>query len=201
MFRLYNSVVYYSLKDKGVVPNKSKISKLNVFEFVPNKLINHFIRGWFDGDGSIIIHKKNLTSSINMAGTYGNLNEIQKIFLENVKCLNPTKIYKDKSIFSLKWGGNNQVINIRKWLYKDANIFMDRKKRKFDEVRIKERKGSSKYRGVSWSKTRKKWIASIGNNGKMYNLGGFDTEKEAAKSYNDAIIKFGKSLNYRNILK
>ena len=82
---------------------------------------------------------------------------------------------------------------------------MERKKLKFDEVRIKDmiknRKGSSIYRGVSWSKARKKWIASIGNDGRHYNLGGFDTEEEAYVSYKDAVTKFGKSLSYGSTLK
>jgi hypothetical protein len=38
----------------------------------------------------------------------------------------------------------------------------------------------------------------IGHNNKYYNLGGYKIEEDAAKAYNDAVIKFGKSLNYRN---
>jgi hypothetical protein len=51
------------------------------------------------------------------------------------------------------------------------------------------RDGSSQYRGVSWSRHRKKWRAQI--QGKT--LGHFDTETEAALAYNAAAAdRFGQ---------
>jgi hypothetical protein len=43
---------------------------------------------------------------------------------------------------------------------------------------------SSKYKGVTWCKSRKKWFSMIQINGKQKNLGGFDSEIEAAQAYN-----------------
>ncbi len=43
---------------------------------------------------------------------------------------------------------------------------------------------SSKYKGVSWHKFKKKWRAQIGLNKKRIHLGYFEAEKEAAKIYN-----------------
>jgi len=48
---------------------------------------------------------------------------------------------------------------------------------------IIQRDKSSKYKGVTWNSKRKKWIASIGENGKNYYLGSFEDEIEAAKTY------------------
>lgn len=45
---------------------------------------------------------------------------------------------------------------------------------------------SSKYVGVSWSKVCKKWHAYIGKERKKYNLGFFECEIEAAKTYDKA---------------
>lgn len=53
--------------------------------------------------------------------------------------------------------------------------------------RSKDRKGSSKYTGVSWLKRDKKWYSSIQVNGKSIGLGYFDIEKEAAKAYQKAL--------------
>lgn len=49
---------------------------------------------------------------------------------------------------------------------------------------------SSKFRGVSWLKSRKKWnVQLIKNHRKIY-LGRFDDEIEAAKVYNVAALMF-----------
>jgi len=49
---------------------------------------------------------------------------------------------------------------------------------------------SSGYKGVSWSKTNKKWHAYIKVNQKKINLGLFKNIKEAAKAYNNAALKY-----------
>ncbi|HIJ72049.1 MAG TPA: hypothetical protein HPP87_11915 [Planctomycetes bacterium] len=41
----------------------------------------------------------------------------------------------------------------------------------------------SKYKGVSWEKYRKRFVAAIRCNGKYYNLGRFKSETAAAKAY------------------
>ena len=47
----------------------------------------------------------------------------------------------------------------------------------------KDLKGSSKYAGVSWSKSSKKWLARININGKNKHLGLFTSEIQAANYY------------------
>lgn len=52
---------------------------------------------------------------------------------------------------------------------------------------------SSKYRGVSWSPRGRRWQASIGHHRKLFWLGYFDTEKEAAEVYDVKATKlFGE---------
>jgi hypothetical protein len=43
---------------------------------------------------------------------------------------------------------------------------------------------TSQYKGVSWNKQSKRWIARIAFNGINYQLGGFREEIDAAKAYN-----------------
>lgn len=51
---------------------------------------------------------------------------------------------------------------------------------------------TSCYRGVCWDQRRKKWKAYIETGGKLRNLGRFDTELDAARTYNEvAKILFG----------
>lgn len=50
-------------------------------------------------------------------------------------------------------------------------------------------RSTSVYKGVNWDKTRKKFLARLGINGKGKNLGRFDNEIEAAKAYNNAAVE------------
>ena len=61
------------------------------------------------------------------------------------------------------------------------------------QVKLRTRKTSSEYKGVSWKKSHNKWQTHIGIGGKRKRLGYFTDEKEAAKAYNDAAIEhFGE---------
>jgi hypothetical protein len=49
---------------------------------------------------------------------------------------------------------------------------------------LPHKNNSSGYKGVSWDKTRNKWIVFIKYNGKGHNVGRFSTKEEAALVYN-----------------
>ena len=50
--------------------------------------------------------------------------------------------------------------------------------------------GTSKYKGVSWHKQNKKWLAQIMLNDKQYYLGYFKSEIEAVKAYDKKAAEF-----------
>lgn len=54
----------------------------------------------------------------------------------------------------------------------------------------KRHSATSKYRGVSWSSDRKKWLSQIVVNKKTINLGRYEDDMDAAKSYNIAAEKY-----------
>jgi hypothetical protein len=115
--------------------------KSSVAEYpsLPANLDSHFIRGIFDGDGGLWEKDGQLQFSI--TGT-AKLNKIiRKKLITNCHASKTKIILRGKELrFSqLSYSGNKQVPRILNWLYKDAEIFIERKReffRKFTEKRL-----------------------------------------------------------------
>lgn len=140
-----NTNLCRDLINKGCIPRKSLILKFPDNTQVPKHLTNHFIRGYFDGDGcvsfteskskdkryNIVRDTKNYV--VGFVGTEDMLKSINKQFVENANCSEITLRKKGKA-YQLNFTGINNFVNIFEYLYKDANIFMDRKAIKFIET-------------------------------------------------------------------
>jgi hypothetical protein len=75
---------------------------------------------------------------------------------------------------------DNRKINLR--LCSNQENSMNRKTQSSSKFR-------SKYKGVSWDKARKKFIARVYLNNKAHSAGRFSTEEEAALAYNSLAKK------------
>lgn len=105
----------------GCVSRKSMIIK---FPELDTKLLRHFIRGYFDGDGCISIKKYAL--SLNF--TSGN-----HLFLEKIsEYLINRKVHRRKNFSTLDYNSFEHIQEIYNYLYSNSNIYLDRKKDKFD---------------------------------------------------------------------
>lgn len=137
----------------------SDIEKLGVIErktltlTFPNireDLIPHFIRGYFDGDGSVFLHKDsrkehsdNEYLGINICGTKEFLTILTKHlpFLKEGQC-----VYKEKrkttNCWNLKMISNIRSLELYHYMYKNCDdLYLSRKKEKFENF-IKD-KGST----------------------------------------------------------
>ena len=86
---------------------------------------------------------------------------------------------------------SEQTMLFANWLYNEANIWLERKKHRFDKYKKDlSNRGSSSYRGVVWD--RNKWRSSIFDKGKRIHLERYDDEMEAAKAHDVAIIQYDK---------
>lgn len=133
ILRFNNRHTSETLLDKGLLPKKSLILKFPSKNQVPENLHSHFIRGVFDGDGSINTDKKN-TYRFCITGTLDIVSSIQEILINNL-FLNKTKIGKGRNCYSVVYHGNKQVKKIYDWLYKDCNdLYLKRKKEKFETL-------------------------------------------------------------------
>ena len=123
-----------NLIDKGCVPRKSLILTFPTEDIVPNNLIHHFIRGYFDGDGCIHVNKNKDTYSVSFVGTEDFLTTLQNIVFNEVGI---SKInIQNKGCgkaYQTGWGGINTCKQWYDYLYKNATIWLDRKYDKFQE--------------------------------------------------------------------
>lgn len=188
--KIYNNIVNYGLK-----PKKSLTLKFP--KNIPKNMIHHFIRGYFDGDGciSIINRKTILGLKINIVGTIEFLTELQNHLINELN-LTPKKISqinKNKNTYQLNFKSKNDIIKIRNFFYKNANIFLKRKYELFQkEIFLKkENTTTSKYKNVCFRKKTKTYSVCYYENNKRKEKSGFNTEHDA---YEFLKIKMGLNL-------
>lgn len=123
------------LRKLGCVQKKSLVLKFPTEDQVPQSLVNHFMRGYFDGDGCL--SNTDRSPCFSVLGTPQFLDEYEKILLNNVEKITKTKrIHRDswnEQTEEIAYGGRNRIFEIYSYLYKDATIYLQRKKDKFDE--------------------------------------------------------------------
>lgn len=116
----------------GIVPRKTFVT---TYPNIPSKFDSHFIRGLFDGDGSITY---TTCPSINFVGTEELLNALARKF----KCLGvnlksgneyPPFQRTNGNIGSIHYSGKNAKL-ILDWLYQGKNICLDRKYERYVEL-------------------------------------------------------------------
>ena len=118
---------------------------------IPKQLIRHFIRGYFDGDGSISCNQYyNKTqdnyyyvSEFNILGTIS--------FVESLSEFLPSSKYKIKhetrqtNVYKYRVYNRVDIIKIFHYLYDDSNIYLERKYDKFIDIINLEYKYLQKY--------------------------------------------------------
>lgn len=135
---LTSQIMFYDLCKLGCVPRKSLVLK---FPIIKSELRHHFIRGYFDGDGTVFTYKRKgkkkdyIGIAIGMCGT----KEMLHCIAINAPINLPTKDKrKQGNIWYSSMSGPNKVLEFYNYLYNNATIWLDRKKNKFDNY-FKER--------------------------------------------------------------
>lgn len=132
------------LREIGLYPNKSLT--IDTLPQIDKKLVRHFIRGYFDGDGSIVLsHNTSYYKAIDgvikyiyptycfmILGTKGFLEEIIKEAEFNYAKIHNTKSEKIKCI---KINAKKEFNNIFKYLYDNSTIKLERKYNKWNEIK------------------------------------------------------------------
>ena len=134
--------MFQDLLELGLTQNKSKTVKLPK---IPKKYFNHFVRGYFDGDGCAffkIYSRKNsngLCYSIRATFTSGNRKLLENVlkFIKEYASVGKGKVY-DKSDrgFELRFSDKDSIYKLYEFMYKNVSNsqFLERKYNIFQKI-------------------------------------------------------------------
>jgi intein-encoded DNA endonuclease-like protein len=129
-----NKKLSKQLNNLGCVPNKSVkglfFPKENI---LPKRFIPYFIRGYFDGDGSVFVKKRDDKLGVSFVGCEKFIDSLRKYLItNNIRtgniCGTSSAITKE-----IKIDSKDSIFNFYNFIYKNSNdLFLIRKKDKFD---------------------------------------------------------------------
>lgn len=139
--RVHSKHMSEKLASYGCVPRKSLI--LQFPTIVPDSLMHHFMRGYFDGDGCIYLYKKRngkIDAKVTVVSTMDFCDKYRSIL--EYKTQISSIIRQDKRDAArgntvtrvLEVGGNLKILKLYEFLYADSNYFLNRKKDKFTRI-------------------------------------------------------------------
>lgn len=127
--RLYNQQMVTDLSQYGIVNNKTYI-KQHISNLIPKHLLQHFIRGFFDGDGAVYLDTRkciafNITNANNLI-----LEDIRQYLYDNYGITSYIACEENRNnvpIYQLNFKGMCNAYKFSQFLYNDATIYLDRK--------------------------------------------------------------------------
>ena len=134
-----------TLSDKyGIIPHRSDCSK--IIEAIPEFLMKHFIRGLIDADGSFckynIVERGYDVNKYRVSiGTNEELLRIieKHLMYNNIINISERKLYQrhqghDGEYKTLEISGKEQCLSLLNYIYNDANIYLNRKYKKYLDI-------------------------------------------------------------------
>jgi len=116
---------------RGVIPNKSNLDP--PFPEVPLSFLNHFLRGYLDGDGSVYEHVEGRVT-VSFCGSLRFIHGVREN-LCSLLALNYNRLRKDDSIFKIAWADQEQVKRLYEYLYPIGNYpFLPRKRDRLESL-------------------------------------------------------------------
>lgn len=128
---IHSKEIIERLESYGIFQGKS--CKETPFYGIDRSLLPHYIRGYFDGDGSI----RTDLSSINICGSKEILNFICQTFKEDLGIVKEEESFAYYcNMYKVTFCGKN-MMNILNYLYQDSSIYLNRKYNLFTNMKEK----------------------------------------------------------------
>ena len=138
-FKSNSRKIVGKLKSFGVKNKKSQKEKFPkvISETKDENIIRSFIKGFFEGDGSLLFYPKKNTFTFQIVGTSEVLKAIQNylIYYLGLKKTKLTRYKKSKNHYALRYAGRFQALKIADWLYCDPTLKLNRKYNKYLELK------------------------------------------------------------------
>ena len=130
-----NRKIVEDLIELDCVPNKTYILKFPKNNIFPKKYMRDFIRGFFDGDGSVSINLEKRSVRCSFTGMKEMIEPLAIFLSKELNIHLPSLTQKEGSkAFTILWGNIYDIEKIYKYLYKGCNIYLDRKLKKFNTL-------------------------------------------------------------------
>lgn len=190
-----DSLIVEQLKRLGMTSKKSATHGFPTDKQVPEHLVRHFLRGYFDGDGCLtsVLSQGATRWRVEMLSSRAFGIALQALVLK-LLAINVTFARTRCNITSTTIGGNRQVKKFMDWIYADAKVCLPRKRAIYEKLcadieRIDSKLKYSRYRNITFDKRRNRWNAVVRVNKRSKHLTGFLTEEAAYLAQQAAIAK------------
>lgn len=120
-----------ALIEKGCTPRKSLTLTFPKEGIIPNELIRHFMRGYFEGDGWLGFNTEHNHHRCNIVGT----KDFIIGFCNIIDIFNPNISAKGRA-FQYEFR-RSEVRKLLKFMYEDCTIYLDRKYSRYLEINYK----------------------------------------------------------------
>lgn len=120
-----NKKMASDLRALKLYPNKS--TTMTEFPNIPEDLIKHFIRGYFDGDGSITDHIRNDSHNHRFIMTILGTIDFLNIMFDKLPVNTLTRPCKSSNMQYLVCSKTEDMIHLFHYFYDDSTIYLDRK--------------------------------------------------------------------------
>jgi hypothetical protein len=97
-------------------------------------MYRHFIRGLFDGDGSLcyVMDKNYRRYNFSIVGTLELMNGVHDVIFQQTGI--NVGVGKMKMIHRVYKKGNQQILSLLIWLYQNSNVYLSRKYQKYQDM-------------------------------------------------------------------
>lgn len=133
-----SKIMFEALVALGCYPRKSLTLKFPTSNQVPDNLLHHFIRGYFDGDGCIQYKTmgERVNGGVSFAGSIYFCPKLLELLNREVGNFGLSAPKQTPNIRIVQASRQAALRKFYDYIYKDASIFLNRKREKYDALMV-----------------------------------------------------------------